>query len=72
MKEFESKNEGINYTAEEISYLVEKFKKSVADIKAHKFEPDHTKRHANIVNIKRLQYKRNIYYQILFVYNIIY
>ncbi len=43
-EDFESKNEGINYTEKEISDAIEKFKNAVADIKAHKFEPDQTKK----------------------------
>ena len=38
-EDFQSKNNGINYTDEEIADAVEKFKNAVADIKAHKFEP---------------------------------
>ena len=38
-EDFQSKNNGVNYTDEEIADAVEKFKNAVADIKAHKFEP---------------------------------
>ena len=43
-EDFESKNDGISYTEEEITKAVEKFKIAVSDIKAHKFEPDRTKK----------------------------
>ena len=42
--DFLSKNEGINYTEEEIIDAVNKFKNAVADIKSHKFEPTYTEK----------------------------
>ena len=42
-EDFESKNEGICYTDEEIEELVEKFKQAVAKIKAFEFEPSNNK-----------------------------
>lgn len=38
-EDFLSKNEGIQFTAEEIQQAVEKFKNAVKSIKAHEFEP---------------------------------
>ena len=40
-EDFLSKNEGINYTEEEINDAVEKFKQAVAGIKSCEFEPNH-------------------------------
>ena len=39
-EDFESTNNGINYTEQEINDAVEKFKQAVSDIKAHKFKPN--------------------------------
>ena len=39
-EDFESKNNGINYTDEEIETVVDKFKQAVKNIKTHEFEPN--------------------------------
>ena len=51
-EDFKSKNEGINYTEEEIANAVEKFKNAVADIKAHKFEPTNDKKNCKYCSHK--------------------
>ena len=40
-EDFQSKNDGFNYTQEEIIEAVEKFKNAVKGIKSHNFEPSH-------------------------------
>lgn len=43
-EDFLTKNEGIDYTEEEILNAVNKFKNAIADIKSHKFEPARTEK----------------------------
>ena len=38
-EDFESQNDGIEFTEDKINEVVEKFKKAVADIKSLNFEP---------------------------------
>jgi RecB family exonuclease len=40
-EDFQSKNDGINYTNEEIEAAVDKFKQAVEGIKSHEFEPSY-------------------------------